>query len=298
VHPLTKLFNVLVCLLAVMIVPLVAVREVNTTKIRNQMEDAKAATQVATAELEAQEAIRMREATMASLAQKELEMRQVQLQQQNDDYVASVRRLEGQLSDSQSGQDEIRARIDMMAETYKAQQNLSETLVAELRNLRSRAVNAERQTVELEDQLGRTQSELEVVQAARDMLKEEVTRLNDERDEALGEISRYHAYIGELPTTRAGARGGSINPADRNLNATIINVRRNADSNLAEINAGSRDGVKKGWTLTIADGSKFLGKLVIENVDLNRATGRIELEDPENRGTVRAGNRAIARKGQ
>ena len=297
-HPLTKLFNVLVCLLAVMIVPLVAVREVNTTKIRNQMEEAKAATQVATAELEAQEAIRMREATMASLAQKELEMRQVQLQQQNDDYVASVRRLEGQLSDSQSGQDEIRARIDMMAETYKAQQNLSETLVAELRNLRTRAVNAERQTVELEDQLGRTQSELEVVQAARDMLKEEVTRLNDEHDQAMGEIHRYHAYIGELPPVRAGARGASFNPADRNLNATIINVRRTADSNLAEINAGSRDGVKEGWTLTIADGSKFLGKLVIQNVDLNRATGKIELEDPENRGTVRAGNRAIARKGQ
>ena len=188
----------------------------------------------------------------------------------------------------------------MMAETYKAQQNLSETLVAELRNLRSRAVNAERQTVELEDQLGRTQSELEVVQAARDMLKEEVTRLNDERDEAIGEISRYHAYIGDLPAARAGARDGSGSAciADRNLNATIINVRRTADKNLAEINAGSRDGVKECWTLTIADGSKFLGKLVIEYVDLNRATGRIILEDPENRGTVRAGNRAIARKGQ
>ena len=55
-----------------------------------------------------------------------------------------VRRLEGQLADSRSGQDEIRARIDMMAETYKAQQTLSETLVAELRSLRTRAVDAER----------------------------------------------------------------------------------------------------------------------------------------------------------
>ena len=30
---------------------------------------------------------------------------------------------------------------------------------------------------------------------------------------------------------------------------------------LAEINAGSRDGLQEGWVMTIADGSRFIGNL-------------------------------------
>ena len=298
-HLLTKLFIVLVSLLAVMIVPLVAVNAVNEESFRSAWQNAEQAKDAAMEELAAEQRIRMAEASRASLEAKEMEMRQTQLQQTNDERVAEVRRLEGQLTDARAGQEDIRARIGMMAETYKAQQNLSETLVAELRSLRTRAVNAERQSVELEEELGIVRSQLEVAEAARRALQEEVMQLNDEKDESLDTIARYVAYIGELPSARAGATGSSRLPADRNLHATIINVRRSKDAPaIAEINAGERDGVQVGWVMTIADGSKFLGNLRINRVDVNRATGVIELEDQQNRGTVRSGNRAIARKGQ
>lgn len=135
-----------------------------------------------------------------------------------------------------------------------------------------------------------------MAQAARRALQEEVQQLNDERDAAIDTISRYVAYIGELPSARAGA--ASYQPADRNLSSSIINVRRSEDETLAEINAGSRDGVQEGWVLTVADGSRFIGNLRIIEVDVNRSTGVIELEDTSARGSVRAGQRAIARKGQ
>ena len=110
-------------------------------------------------------------------------------------------------------------------------------------------------------------------------------------------IARYVAYIGELPSASAGAATG-YQPADRNLSSTVLNVRRSEDSTLAEINVGSRDGVQEGWVLTIADGSRFIGNLRVIEVDLNRSTGVVELEDQQTRGAVRAGQRAIARKGQ
>ena len=149
----------------------------------------------------------------------------------------------------------------------------------------------------LEEELGIIKSQLEVAEAARRALQEEVQQLNDERDQAVDKIARYVAYIGELPSARAGAAAGTL-PADRNLSATVISVRRSEGSTLAEINAGSRDGVQEGWVLTVADGSKFIGNLRIIEVDVNRSTGVIELEDANNRGSVRSGQRAIARKGQ
>ncbi len=296
-HLLTKLFVVLVSLLAVMITPLVAVNAVNEQSFKDKWLAAEQKRNAAIEQLDGEQQARMAEAAAAAVQTKELELRIAQVQKDYDASVAEARRLQGELADARSGQEDIRARIAMMAQTQQAQQQLGETLVAELRGLRTRAVDAERQAVDLEQELGVVRSQLEVAQAARRALQEEVQQLNEERDQAMDTIARYVAYIGELPSARAGAAAG-YRPADRNLSASIVNVRRSEDSTLAEINAGSRDGVQEGWVLTIADGSRFVGNLRIIEVDVNRATGVIELEDTDSRGAVRAGQRAIARKGQ
>ena len=74
-------------------------------------------------------------------------------------------------------------------------------------------------------------------------------------------------------------------------------MRRGADSTLAEINAGSRDGVQPGWVMSIADGGKYVGNLRITTVDVNRSVGVVELEQA-GKGEVRTGLRVIARKGE
>ncbi|MAC20194.1 MAG: hypothetical protein CMJ23_11060 [Phycisphaerae bacterium] len=297
VHLLTKLFIVLVCLLAVMITPLVAVNAVNESSNKAKLAEMTSKRNALTEALKASDQIRMSTDQSYAVKTKELEMRIAETQKDYDSAIADSTRLQGELSDSRSGQEDIRARIGMMAQTQDAQRQLSETLVTELRDLRQRAVSAEREAVDLEEELGIVRSRLEIAQAARRALQEEVQQLNDERDSAMDTIARYVAYIGELPSARAGATAG-YQPADRNLSSTIINVRRSEDSTLAEINAGSRDGIQEGWVLTIADGSRFVGNLRIIEVDINRSTGVIELEDQDSRGAVRSGQRAIARKGQ
>ena len=106
----------------------------------------------------------------------------------------------------------------------------------------------------------------------------------------------YVARFGSLQDVTAGERLGEVVP-DRNMETTIISVRRNADQTLAEIDAGSRDGVKEGWVMTIARGGDFVGNLRIISVDINRSTGVVELEQATGI-QVEIGDRALARSGE
>lgn len=214
---------------------------------------------------------------------------------------ADARKLETEVIALRARQDEFNANTKIFAETEKAKTELVKVLNEELVTLRSRLSQVEQEYVKLDEELTSTRAQLEVADAARRALQEDVQRLQEEKDQAMNTISRYTAWVGQLPSS--GSRAGAVSetlkvPADRNMSATIIQVRRGTDSTLAEINAGSRDGVQAGWVMTIADGSKYLGNLRITTVDVNRATGVVELEDPTARGEVRPGQRAVARKGE
>jgi hypothetical protein len=187
----------------------------------------------------------------------------------------------------------------VIAQTDKAKGELNNALVAELSELRTKSLDAETRLKELEIAFDKSKSDLDVADAARRALQEEVKRLSDEKDRAVATIAEYVASVGEITKARAGAVGDVQRvAATRNLSATIINVRRGETAPLAEINAGSREGVKAGWVLTIGDGATFIGNLRITEVDVNRAVGVIELEDPATRGEVKVGQRAIARAGE
>ncbi|MDA0214542.1 MAG: hypothetical protein O2875_04180 [Planctomycetota bacterium] len=110
-------------------------------------------------------------------------------------------------------------------------------------------------------------------------------------------VQSFTAKFGPAETD-SGSSAEVVQIADRNVTASILNVRRNDNLVYAEINAGSRDGVKVGWTMTIGDGSRFIGKLLITSVDVNKSVGTVELEDIASRGAVRVGQKVTIRKGQ
>ena len=182
------------------------------------------------------------------------------------------------------------------------------TFSAEVVKLRNMLTKADRENVQLDDTVANLTSENEVVKAQLRQTQEQLKQAADDRDKtaadaknANDQLKKYGTYAGALPQARPGATSGANGevkiPADRSLSATIINVRRGADSTLAEINAGSRDGVQPGWVLSIADGGKYVGNLRITTVDVNRSVGVVELEQAS-KGEVRTGLRAIARKGE
>jgi cell shape-determining protein MreC len=170
----------------------------------------------------------------------------------------------------------------------------------ELGTLRTQLTQALEENNNLDREKAVLQNANEVLTASNRRLKEDLDKASKEKADAQSKVSQFVAQVGDLP----GARPGAIRdvtakvPADRALSATILGVRRGASGTLAEINAGSRDGVQPGWTLTIADGGKFVGNLRITTVDVNRSVGVVELEDAANRGEVKAGLRVMSRKGE
>ncbi len=296
-HVLTKIFIVLVALLTVAIVPLVAVNATNESTYQKKFKEAQAAAAAAEAVLNTE-----RSAWLASQQKLEGDLRTMEtkvadLQKQADSKSAEARKAAQELAGTKAAQASIAASLEVLAANGKATGQLTETLVAELRSLRTRSMEAEKRLVEVQEAFDASQSSLEVADAARRALQEEVKRLADEKDRALATVADYVASVGELPKARAGAVAERV-VADRNVSASIISVRREKGATLAEINAGSRDGVKAGWVMTIGDGSTFVGNLRLTEVDVNRAVGVVELEDVASRGEVKVGQRAIARSGE
>ena len=77
----------------------------------------------------------------------------------------------------------------------------------------------------------------------------------------------------------------------------MLDVNRVNDRTMIEIDAGSREGVQEGWLLTVGNGGTFIGRLRIIDVDLNRSTGILSLEQ-ESRGLAKPGHKAYAMAGQ
>jgi hypothetical protein len=179
----------------------------------------------------------------------------------------------------------------------EAGQRLEESLINELRTVRRDALTAEREKVELDEALRDALAKLDAANEARRAIREELQRWKDEHAGAVSQLAEYIAVHGPLDSrVAAGERRGGMVP-DRNLEATVVAVRRNRDEVRAEIDAGSRDGVQVGWLMTIHDGS-FVARLRIIEVDINRSVGIVELEDEFAGRTVKAFQRAIARKPQ
>jgi len=274
VHVLTKIFIVLVSLLAVLLVPLVVVYAHNENSYQARFQEAEAGKAAADSDLAAAKA-----AFGAAQAQKERQINELSTANRNlrKQIVAGetdVRELEGRLIEAESGSAEINAKLATLVSAVDAGQRLTESLIDELRQLRKQALDSERRLVDIEQAYDDTQAQLEVAIEARRALQEELQRLKDEHGVALETIAGYVALYGTLD--RAVETVGV--PPTKDLSATIINVRRSSDQILAEIDAGSRDGVEIGWLMTIGHGGEFVARLRVISVDINRATGIVELE--------------------
>ena len=298
-HLLTKILVVLVALLVAALVPLAAVSATNQATFKTKAADAEAKQKAAQTELSvANDAYNASVAAVqAKLSDLEARIRAVTMERDKEvqmraDKERDLERARIELAD-------LKGQVAAMSANDTLQTKLIDAMRQDIDSARVQYLAAEKARVELQDSLARLQGDLDSESAAKRQLQEQLQKVSEEKERAVAESQRYAALHGSLQP-RAGAAPDAGLPviADRSLSATLIDVKREPDAVLAEINAGSRDGVKEGWVMTIADGSNFMGNLRIVQVDVNRAVGVVELEDPQTRGEVKSGQRAIARKGE
>ncbi len=294
-HILTKIFVVLVSLLAVLLVPLVVVYAYNEDSYK-----AKYHVAVDTADANAVDLDRAKSIGAAQLQGKEIEIQELRgekarLEGDVADAERDMRDLQNRLVAAESMQAEINTKLTTLTSTSQAAQELNESLIMELRGIRSQASASERQKVELDEALRDFRGQLEVATAARRALQEELQQLKGEHAKSLEQLSFYHARYPELQFDLDSPILGGILP-DRNLDTTVIGVRRENGQVLAEIEVGTRDGVKKGWTGTISYGGDFIANIRLIEVDINRSVGVVDLE-AKSRGLVQIGHRVFFRAG-
>jgi hypothetical protein len=299
VHILTKILVVLVALLVVALVPLAAVSSTNQITFKQRVADVESQYKAEQANSRAAQdaynaSVGAQQARIAAL-----EKQIATAEQQASSERAARAEFEKQVEGMRIQVAELQGQVTAFAANSGLQTKLIETLRADVDNSRSQYISSEKQRVELQDAIARMQGDLESETAAKRQLQEQLQKVTEEKDRASADVARYAALHGSMAPS-AGAAGDATLPvpADRSLSATVVSVKREPDATLAEINVGSRDGVREGWVLMLADGNNFVGNLRIIKVDLNRSVGVVELEDIANRGEVKAGQRALARKGE
>lgn len=289
-HVLTKIFIVLVSMLSVLLVPLVVAYAHNEANYKDKY--VQADLQAATS------AKRLHEEQISSAAAKS--RMDLALQAAIDDNSdlsddlkqsqADVRKLESQLIRNETLQASIEAKLAVLASSVQASQKLTDNLVGELRTIRNDAAADAKRVIDLDERLRDVDAQLEVAVSARRALQEELSQLRTELTTAVRDVSSYKQKFGTLITEIPP-------PPLSDLDATVVTVRRGQDQTLAVINAGSRDGIEKGWVMNVARGGSFIATLRIIEVDINRSTGILELQDIQNRGEVQPGDRVMTRTG-
>ena len=293
-HILTKIFIVLVTLLAVAMVPLVATYTTNENSYRAKFRTADGQRRVAM--------IRAGEAEQSLLAQRGqmqqeidarettinlLRVEQTTTRTSIESMQANVGRLESQLAQSN-------ANLQALSSASDVNSKLKQRFVAENYKLRKDLVDAERMVMEMEDKLEQAQYESEEAERAKRKAKEERHNMEKQVDTLQARLDAFVTKFGELETVTAVESG--IAP-DRTMSSTVLTVSRINDDVLVEINAGSRDGVQNGWIMTVGEDGTFLGRLQVEKVDINRSIGRVTLENAS-RGLVVPGSSVYAVKGR
>ncbi len=307
-HILTKIFVVLTSLLTVALVPLVMLNTANEETYKKRWNDEQNLAKVATFNNEVAQRSREIVSRANQDLAKDLEMKLAKAQVERDAALTDAAVVSGLVASNKAQLDRLASNLQVFAESDKIKSELVSTVSKELVTLRTNLTKADRENVQLDDTVANLTSENEVVKAQLRQTQEQLKQASDDRDKTAADaknaneqLKKYGTFAGALPQARPGATSGANGdakiPADRSLSATIINVRRGADTTMAEINAGSRDGVQPGWVMSIADGGKYVGNLRITTVDVNRSVGVVELEQA-GKGEVRTGLRAIARKGE
>ncbi|RMD65971.1 MAG: hypothetical protein D6824_01690 [Planctomycetota bacterium] len=189
---------------------------------------------------------------IASLTQE-----QASLRNENTKLVADAKSAQIQAASLQS-------QIEQMTATEKTMALLIESYRNELTSLREGQLRSAEREQELADRINDLTGQLQVAQDNNRALQEQLAEL---------QASLSSGAVASTATGRGGAAGSS-----NVVQARVLSVSPDRASGqlLAEIDAGSNDRVRKGMTLNIVRDGRFLGRMIVTRVDLQRAVGRID----------------------
>jgi len=269
--PLTKLFVSLLIVLSLLTTAATVVyvnkEDVQKSTLANtqaQLQSAQAAAQAARDELTAAQQnltnVQASANQAAQAATTDINARQQQISQ-----------LQVELAKGQSQQATQQLDISRLTEALNASQASTTALQTEVARLRTSNDQLVRQASDLNGSVSDLTARLEVTERERRLLAEQLTQASTENQR----LSAVITGAGLNPQQQQQAIAKSGLPS---INGVIRDVRNIAGRPYATISVGTADGVQRGMEFKILDrqGGNFLGTLVVDSVEPNEATGRLD----------------------
>lgn len=257
-HILTKFFVFIAAILSVLLAGLSIAYTFNANEIASQMTRAKAASAAAVQEATSTLADSERRVSDLNAA---LRTRETVIAER-DSYITrleqQVATLNTENASLQTQQATYSTRIDEFTTLIGTAQSLDAARADELRDLRDNLLSYARREIDLTDRINDLVSQLEVSQATVRSLQESIVQLQEGGDPARADAARR-------PVAPDGFR------------AAVTDVRTDgAGRTLVAIDAGSSDGLREGTRLSVSDQSGFVAVIVIDQVNINNASGYID----------------------
>lgn len=193
----------------------------------------------------------------ATAAQAEVKALKAQFEQKDLDYTALSK-----------AHNELIAKYDTLSKTYQDIVEQNKTLQQEKNNLideKDAALTAKRQAIEemnnAQAEQKRLEGELADLRGQMAELNKKMMAMADQNESLTMQVQTYQQ--------RYGALTEAMNP--QRMKAQVTGVDN--DLNIVLLSVGSDDGVKPGYTFTVYRGNEYVGKVMIDKVEKDYASG-------------------------
>lgn len=284
-HILTKVFVLFAAVLSILMAALSISYTVNADRIVGDYTNAMAAKEKAEGELSVFKAT---QGQLISSREEEIRAAREELASRE----ADTRRLEAanselriNLRQAESARESITAKIAELGIAVETQAKIIDEYKGELTRLRQAELDYRDEKIDIEGQLSDLESQVIVYEQVKRSLDEQLEELRLALNSAQG--NRGGAPVANRPIDIAGPQiRGSVDqvmadPATGQL--------------LVQINLGSNDRVRENSRLYVHRGNTYLGELIVFQVDLNHAIGRMGYTAEGQR--VRADDQVLSRIG-
>jgi len=268
--PLTKVFAVLVTVLAIGLSMVFIVYAAETPRWRQMYQDEKAARDAAEEKLAVNESLynaqlRDKDAVIDSLQQ-----RLAQANTQKRTLESTLEAVRRNLADMTNERDRFKIQNENLAQTVKIQSASLQRRSEQLDALRKQTITLQNQLADLNMRLEELTTNLGLVNERLKRERERVVQLEQENDQ-------LRRKLGEATTAKAVEPGpDQVSLRPPTVSRAPIRGRLTAvKGDLAEISVGSADGVQKGMTFTVYRGADYVAKLVVQEVEPDRSGGRL-----------------------
>ncbi len=274
---LTKVFVVLVTVLAVVGATLMMAYVANVNTYKNAYQDQKSVVEAYRKTVNSKEG--QIQAMSTSLATMQQQLAQVTRQKDAEVQAAIKDRNAAQadLTVAKAREAELAASVTTIGDTLKQNEQIVKDTLTQLQKTRAQIVDLQTQNIELvsrNNDLDGTRRSLEN-EARR--LKESVAQAQSEYDQLKGKWDKVPGDIKQaIEPGQASASVMKI-PAPARLQGQITRVEQVAGETLAQVNIGAADNVQPNMVFVIHRGDKFLGNLVILKTDDRSAVGQVTL---------------------